>query len=149
MKYLTMTNLVNNRKALHDYAIIDTIEAGIILMGGEVKCVIDHKASLDGAYAYVENGELWLINSHIDEYKNNNAFQTYSPTRKRKLLLNKQEIRKFAEEAKQKGFTLIPLSFYFNNGKIKVKLALAKGKQAHDKRETLKKRDAEKEMRRR
>lgn len=139
--------LCQNRKARHDYFILDTLEAGVVLLGSEVKSLMAHKASLDGSYATVENGEVWMVNSHVDEYENKNTHtQSYSPTRRRKLLLKKDEIRKFAEKAGQKGHTLIPLSFYVNNGKIKVTLAVAKGKQLHDKRETLKKRDLDREM---
>ncbi|RDJ35426.1 MAG: SsrA-binding protein SmpB [Crenarchaeota archaeon] len=139
-------SLCQNRKARHDYQILDTVEAGIVLIGCEVKSLLDHKASLDGSYAIVEDGEVWLVNSHIDEYKNKSTHVQHEPKRRRKLLLKKREIHKFAEQAKQKGHTLVPLSFYLNNGKVKVNLAVAKGKQLHDKREALKKRDAEREM---
>ncbi len=139
--------LCSNRKAYHDYEILDTIEAGVMLIGCEVKSLMDHKASLDGAYALVEKNEIWMLNSHIDEYKNNNTFTTYEPLRKRKLLLKKTEIRKWAAQASQKGFTIIPLSFYVNHGKIKVKLGIAKGKQLHDKRQSAKQRDADREIR--
>jgi SsrA-binding protein len=138
--------LCTNRKARHDYEILDTLEAGIVLIGAEVKSLVAHKASLDGAYAFVENGEVWLINSHVDKYEHKNTHSTYEPTRKRKLLLKKNEIRKFAEKAKQKGHTLVPLSFYMNKGKIKVQLAVGRGKQLHDKRQSAKEKDAKREI---
>jgi len=138
--------LCNNRKAFHDYEILDTLEAGIVLIGCEVKSLMDHKASLDGAYAHIENNELWMNNSHIDEYKQRNTFSVYNPIRKRKLLLKKVEIRKWAAQASQKGFTIIPLDFHLTNGKVKVKLGIAKGKQLHDKRQSDKERDAKREI---
>ena len=139
--------LCTNRKARYDYEVLDTIEAGIVLHGFEVKSLRDHKASLDGAYAVVENDEVWLINAHIDEYKNTkNNFTKQEPKRKRKLLLHRSEIAKFAEKAEEKGHTLIPLSFYVSNNKIKVQLAVCKGKQNYDKRQTIKDRDAAREL---
>jgi SsrA-binding protein len=138
--------ICSNRKAYFEYEILDTIEAGIVLIGCEVKSLIGHKASLDGAYGFIENGELWMHNAHIDEYVNKITFTTYNPIRKRKLLLKKAEIRKWAAQASQKGFTIIPLDFHLANGKIKVKLGIAKGKQLHDKRQADKKRDAAREI---
>ena len=139
--------LCSNRKAHHDYEILETVEAGIILHGSEVKSLRDHKASLDGAYAFVENGTVWLINAHIDEYKNAALFSEHNPKRRRQLLLHRREIKKFAEKATEKGFTLIPLTFHLRNGKVKINLAIARGKQLHDKRQSAKKRDAEREIR--
>lgn len=142
-----MNILVSNRKAHHEYEISDILEAGIVLQGCEIKSLIAHKASLDGAYGIVENGEVWLINCHIDEYKDRFRLDDYKPTRKRKLLLNRNEIKKFGEKALEKGFTLIPLSIYIGgSGKAKVELAVARGKQLHDKRTAAKKKDAEREM---
>lgn len=138
--------LVSNRKAYHEYEITDTLEAGIVLQGCEIKSLIAHKASLDGAYAIVEKNEVWLINFHIDEYKERFRLDDYKPMRKRKLLLNRSEIKKFGEKALEKGFTLIPLSVYISSGKAKVELAVARGKQLHDKRAASKKKDAEREM---
>lgn len=135
-----------NRKARYEFEVIDTIEAGIVLQGFEVKSLRDSKVSLDGSFASVENNEVWLINCFIDEYVNRSNWGTYNPSRKRKLLLNKSEIKKFAEKASIKGFTLVPLSIYFKDGRAKVELAVCRGKQLHDKRETLKKRDLEREL---
>jgi len=139
--------LCQNRKAFHDFEILDTVEAGIVLQGCEVKSLRDHKASLEGAYAFIENGELWLVNSHIDEYKNVNTFTFHEPKRRRKLLLHRTEIRKFAEKATQKGFTIVPLNFHLTHGRVKVSLAIGRGKQLHDKRQDAKKRDSEREIR--
>lgn len=135
-----------NRKAAHEYHILDRAEAGLVLVGSEVKSVRNHKVSLDGAYARIENGEVWLVGANIEQYKH--AIWDHDPRRKRKLLLSRQEIKKFAEKATQKGFTLIPLSIYFKSGRAKVELAVCKGKQDHDKRQAIKKRDVEREMRR-
>ena len=140
--------LCQNRKAFHEYEILDTVEAGIVLQGCEVKSLRNHKASLDSAYAHVDaNGELWLINSHIDEYEKKNTFTTHEPKRRRKLLLKKREIQKFAEKATQKGFTIIPLNFHLTGGNVKVSLAVGRGKQLHDKRAAAKDRDAAREIR--
>ena len=142
------STVCSNRKARHDYHILDTAEAGIVLTGTEIKSLRAHKASLAGSYARVDaNGEVWMIGSNIEEYEKGNQFN-HDPKRARKLLLHKKEIAKFAEKAQQQGHTLIPLRIYLNKGKAKVELAVAKGKQTHDKRQSLKERDAEREMRR-
>ena len=133
-----------NKKARHDYEIIETIEAGIVLTGTEIKSITAHNVSLDGAYAIISDGNVQLIGMHVDPYKNGSTFNP-EPTRQRRLLLHKREIRKFAEKAKVKGFTLIPLSIYLANGKAKVELAICRGKQLHDKRQTIRKRDLERE----
>lgn len=139
-------NITTNRKAHFEYFVLDTIEAGIALQGTEVKAIRSKGASLDGSYAVVEGEELWLVDCHIEEYSHGNVYN-HSPKRRRKLLLKKREIKKFAENAKIKGNALIPLSLYFKGGRVKVELAVCKGKQKHDKRDTIKKRDAEREMR--
>lgn len=142
-----MSYLCQNRKARHEYEILSTIEAGVVLQGCEVKSLRDHKASLDGSYALIEKGELWLINSHIDEYKQRNTFgPSYNPLRRRKLLLHKRELNKFGEKAAQKGYTLIPLNFYLKDGKVKVELAIARGRQLHDKRAAEKEKEVKKEL---
>jgi len=138
--------LCSNRKAHYEYDIVDTIEAGIVLKGCEIKSLREHNASLDASYAVMQKDELWLINSHIDEYKNSSE-NFYEPKRERKLLLKKSEIRKFVEQASQKGFTLIPLSFFLSGRIVKVELAVAKGKQTHDKRASIKERELERELR--
>jgi SsrA-binding protein len=135
-----------NRKARHEYHILDTLECGIVLVGSEIKSIRDHKVSLDGSYASVENGEMWLIDCNIDTYKNAVNFP-HEPKRKRKLLLKKHEIHKFGEKSEATGYTLIPLQIYLKNGRAKVEVAVCQGKQLHDKRQALKKRDAEREMR--
>lgn len=144
-----MSNKVvcTNRKARYEYEIIDTIEAGFVLHGFEVKSLRESKVSLDGSYATVEDGEVWLLNCFIEEYSHRSTWGTYAPTRKRKLLLKKSEIKKFAEKASIKGFTLIPLSIYFTDGRAKVELSICRGKQLHDKRETIKRRDMERDFR--
>ena len=134
-----------NKKARYDYEIVDSVEAGIVLTGTEIKSVIAHNVSLDGAYAMITDGNVVLIGCHIDPYKNGTTFNP-EPKRQRRLLLHKAQIRKFAEKAKIKGFTLIPLSIYLNNGKAKVELAICRGKQIHDKRNVIKARDIEREM---
>lgn len=143
--------LCSNRKAHHEYEILDKVEAGIVLIGSEVKSLRDRKASLDGAYAIVEDNEVWLINSHIDEYKNANSLFAHAPRRKRKLLLSRSQIKKFAEKASVKGFTLIPLTFQLTNvvrnSRVKVELAVCRGKQLHDKRAAAKERDLKREIR--
>lgn len=140
-------NITTNRKALHEYFVQDIIEAGIVLQGTEVKAIRAKGASLESSYALVEDGEVWLIGCNIDEYSHGNI-HNHNPKRKRKLLLKKREINGFLAKAKIKGNTLIPLKMYFKDGRIKVELAVCKGKQLHDKRESLKKKDGERDMRR-
>lgn len=139
------TIFCQNKKARYDYEVIDTVEAGIVLTGTEIKSVIAHNVSLDGSYATINDGSVTIIGCHIDPYKDGTTFNP-EPKRQRRLLMHKSEIKKFAEKAKVKGFTLIPLSIYLNNGKAKVELAICKGKQTHDKRQTIKARDAEREI---
>ena len=138
--------ITRNRKANHEYELLDELECGIILRGSEVKSLRNHKVSLDEAYARVVNGELQLIGCDIAEYPQANVMN-HEPKRVRKLLLHKRQIRKFAEAADQQGLTLIPLSMYFLKGKVKVVIALAKGRKLHDKREKLKSNVDRKEMR--
>lgn len=135
-----------NRKARFEYEILETIEAGIVLKGTEIKSVRQHHVSLDGSFAIANQGEVTLVNCNIEAYKQGNI-HNHEPKRQRKLLLHKSEIKKFAEKAKIKGFTLVPLSIYLKDGKAKVELAVCRGKQLHDKRRALKDRDAEREMR--
>jgi SsrA-binding protein len=136
-----------NRRATHDYEILDAIECGLVLTGTEVKSLRDGHASLDDAYAKIEDGELWLIGSEIPEYAMGNRMN-HKPKRQRKLLLHRREIGKFAGKASQRGFTLVPLRLYFKTGLAKVELAVARGKQLHDKREAQKKAEAQREIRR-
>lgn len=142
-----MADIVNNPKARRDYHILETFEAGIVLRGTEVKALRAGKGQISDAFARVDNGEVFLYNAHIDEYSHGNL-QNHQPKATRKLLLNKAEIRKLFELASVKGNALVPLSFYWKNGKVKVTLAVGKGKQQFDKREDLKRRDADREMKR-
>lgn len=128
--------VATNRKARHDYSIEDTFEAGLVLMGTEVKSLRAGRASLVDGYAFIENGEAWLDAVHIPEYTEG-TWTNHSPRRKRKLLMHKQEILKLTSKVKEGGFTLIPLSIYFSDGRAKVELALAKGKKEYDKRQAL------------
>ena len=137
--------IAQNRKARHLYHILETIEAGLVLTGTEVKSLRTGKANLLDAYAMVDRGEVWLMNLHISPYEKGNQFN-HEPKRKRKLLLHRRDIRRLIGKTREKGLTLIPLSLYFKQGWAKVELALAKGKKLHDKREDVAKRDADREM---
>jgi SsrA-binding protein len=139
-------NIAENRKAYHDYHILETFEAGIVLVGTEVKAIREGNANLRDSFARLEDGEIWLYNVHITPYSHR-GYSTHEPTRKRKLLLHRREIRKLIGKIVEKGLTLVPTRLYFQNGHVKVALALAKGKQAHDKRETIKRREADRETR--
>ena len=136
-----------NRKARHDYFIEATYEAGLVLKGSEVKSLRDGKATLKDSYARIVRGEAFLLNTHINPYSAANQFN-HEPTRTRKLLLHKQEIRRLTGKVKERGLTLIALRLYFKNGKAKVELGLARGKKLYDKRETLRKKDAQREVER-
>lgn len=140
-------HICRNKRAFHDYEIIDKLECGIALTGTEVKSLREGSANLEDAYARIDEREVWLIGSDIPEYTMGNRMN-HKPKRPRKLLLHRREIEKFAAKATQKGYTLVPLRMYFKNGLAKVELAVARGKMAHDKRETKKKADAQREIRR-
>jgi SsrA-binding protein len=140
-------NITVNRKARHEYAILQTYEAGIVLQGTEVKALRQGKANLVDSYANLVNGEVYLFGTHISVYEQGNI-NNHEPTRTRKLLLNKSEIKKLIGKVKEKGLTLIPLRLYFKNGKVKVELALAKGKKVYDKRESIAKRDQQRDQER-
>lgn len=140
------TLIAENRKAFHDYHILDTLEAGIALLGTEVKGIREGRANLRDAYARVEQGEVWLHNVHISPYTHR-GYVDHDPKRKRRLLLHRHEIRKLIGKTVEKGLTLVPTRLYFKRGRVKVTLALAKGKQAHDKRETLRRREVDRETR--
>ena len=137
--------IATNRKARHNYTILDVFEAGLILVGTEVKSLRDGKASLVDAFATVDDGEIWLRGLHIPEYTQG-SWTNHAPRRTRKLLLHKSEIERLIGKTREDSLTLVPLSMYFENGYVKVELALAKGKQAHDKRQDLAKRDMEREV---
>lgn len=139
--------ITRNRRASHEYDILDKLECGIALVGSEVKSLRAGKVSLEEAYARVKDDELWLINCDIAEYPQANMFN-HEPRRTRKLLLHKRELRKFAAAADHDGLTMIPLSMYFSNGRAKVEIAVGKGRKLHDKRQKLKENEAKKEIRR-
>ncbi|MDA2975883.1 MAG: SsrA-binding protein SmpB [Actinomycetota bacterium] len=136
--------IAQNKKARHDYSLGDKFEAGIQLVGTEVKSLRAGRASLVDGFAEIRNGEAWLRNVHIPEYEQG-SWTNHEPRRARKLLLKKEQIRKIIKETKEKGTTIIPLSLYFKDGFAKVELAIAIGKQAHDKRQSIAARDAAKE----
>ena len=138
--------ITDNRKAYHDYHVLDTWEAGVALLGTEVKSIREGNVNLRDSYARLENGEIWLLNVHIGPYSHT-GWDTHAERRQRKLLLHRDEIRKLTGRVVERGLTLVPLQLYFTNGRVKVSLALVKGKQAHDKRETLRRREVDRETR--
>lgn len=142
-----MSEILKNSKARRDYHILETVEAGIVLHGTEVKALRAGLGQIRDAFAQVQEGEVWLHNAHIEEYAFGNR-QNHAPKAARKLLLHKSEIRKLFNMAAVKGHALVPLSFYWKNGKVKVALALAKGKIEYDKREDIKRREADRELKR-
>ena len=135
-----------NRKAKYNYQIFDTIEAGIVLTGTEIKSLRLGKANIRDSYVRVKNNEMFIINMHISSYENGNIFN-HDETRERKLLLHKKEIFKFRDKIKLEGYTIVPLKVYLKNGRAKVLIGLAKGKKNYDKREEIKKRDIERNIR--
>ena len=137
--------IARNPKATHDYHILETWEAGLVLKGTEVKSLRDAKATLVGAFARIARGEVFLEGLHITPYEKGNRYN-HVPDRSRKLLLHKREIQRLIGAVEQKGLTLVPLEIYFNRGRAKVALALAKGKKTHDRREDIKRRIADREM---
>ena len=138
--------IAENRKARHDYHILDTWEAGVALLGTEVKSIREGRVNLRDSYARVDNGEVWMLNVHISPYSHRGS-AAHEELRQRKLLLHRDEIRKMVGQVAEKGLTLVPLELYFKSGRVKVRLGLAKGKQAHDKRETLRRREVDRETR--
>ena len=140
---------INNRRALHEYHIDAKIECGIVLRGTEVKSLRDGTAQLHDAYARIEDGELWLYGLHIDPYRKASSVFNHDPTRSRKLLVHRREIKRLENETREKGTTLIPLAIYFNeDGTAKVELAVGRGKQQHDKRASIKKKEQDRDLRR-
>jgi len=139
--------IVSNRRARHDYEIMDSYEAGIVLTGTEVKSLRAGRASLADAYASVEGGEVWLRGVHIPEY-DQGSWTNHEPRRTRKLLLHRKEILRLIGKTREGGLSLVPLSMYFSDGKVKVEIALARGKRSYDKRADLAKRDADREVQR-
>lgn len=141
------SDIVSNPKARRDYEISDTYEAGIVLQGTEVKSLRAGKGQISDAFARVEKGEVWLYNAHIEEYSHGN-WSNHEPKSKRKLLLNKHEIDKLFAASDIKGCSLVPLKMYWKNGRVKVLLGVGKGKAARDKRQDMKKRESDREMKR-
>jgi SsrA-binding protein len=138
--------VAENRKARHDYHILETWEAGVALLGTEVKAIREGRVNLRDSYARADKGEVWMLNVHISSYSHR-GYADHSEMRQRKLLLHSHEIRKLIGRTTEKGLTLVPLQLYFRNGRVKVLIGLAKGKQAHDKRETIRRREVERETR--
>jgi SsrA-binding protein len=139
-------NVADNRKAFHDYHILDTWEAGLVLLGTEVKAIREGSVNLRDSYARVDKGEVWQLNVHISPYSHT-GYAHHDERRDRKLLLHRHEIQKLTGRVVEKGLTLVPLRMYMKNGRVKVALALVKGKQAHDKRETIRRREIDRETR--
>ena len=138
-------SVAKNRQARHEYQVLDTWEAGIVLAGTEVKSMREGKVNITDAYGIVRDGEVYLLNMNISPYSRG-GYVNHEPTRLRKLLLHQREIRRLIGGVERQGLTLVPLEVYFKNGRAKVRLALAKGKKLHDKREDSKKKDAERDM---
>jgi SsrA-binding protein len=138
--------IADNRKAFHDYHVLDTWEAGVVLLGTEVKAIREGRVNLRDSFARLDRGEVWLMNVHISPYSHT-GYAHHDERRQRKLLLNRYEINKLAGRVQEKGLTLVPLQMYLKNGRVKVMLALVKGKQAHDKRETIRRREVDRETR--
>lgn len=137
-----------NRKAFHDYSIEETLEAGLVLVGSEIKSLRDGKANLRESYVRIEGGEAWLINAHIGAYPQGGTHFNHEPLRRRKLLLHGNEIIYLRAKVEQKGLTLVPLRIYLARGKAKLEIAVARGKKLYDKREALAERDARRDMER-
>jgi SsrA-binding protein len=143
---LAQANIAENRKAFHDYHILDTYEAGIVLLGTEVKSIREGRVNLRDSFARVEGGEVFLYNVNISPYSHR-GYAEHEPLRQRKLLMRRDEIRKLIGRTVEKGMTLVPLRMYFKSGRVKVAVGLAKGKKDYDKRETIKRRETERETR--
>ena len=138
--------IADNRKAFHDYHVLDSWEAGVVLLGTEVKAIREGRVNLRDSYARLDKGEVWLMNVHISPYSHT-GYAGHEERRQRKLLLNRHELNKLSGQVREKGLTLVPLQMYFKGGRVKVALALVKGKQAHDKRETIRRREVDRETR--
>jgi SsrA-binding protein len=140
------TNIAENRKAFHDYHLVESFEAGIVLLGTEVKAIREGRVNLRDSFARIEDGEVYLYNVNISPYSHR-GYADHEPMRRRKLLLNRNEILKLVGKTVEKGMTLVPVRMYFKNGRVKVAVSLAKGKKEYDKRETIKRRETERETR--
>jgi SsrA-binding protein len=139
-------NIAENRKAFHDFHLLETFEAGLVLMGTEVKAIREGRVNLRDSFARVEDGEVFLYNVNISPYSHR-GYADHEPLRRRKLLLHRDEIRKLIGKTVEKGMTLVPVRLYFKNGRVKIAVSLAKGKKDYDKRETIKRREADRETR--
>jgi len=139
--------ILRNKKARFEYEILDTYEAGVVLKGTEVKSIRQKKVNIQESYAYIKDGELYIIGMNISLYEMGNYFN-HEPLRERKLLLHKYEIKKLVGKLKERGYTLVPLKMYIKNGKVKLELGLAKGKDTHDKRRTIQDRDMKRDLQR-
>jgi SsrA-binding protein len=140
------SNIAENRKAFHDFHLLETFEAGLVLLGTEVKAIREGRVNLRDSFARVEDGEVFLYNVNISPYSHR-GYATHEPLRRRKLLLHRDEIRKLIGKTVEKGMTLVPTRLYFKNGRVKVAVSLAKGKKEYDKRETIKRREVDRETR--
>jgi SsrA-binding protein len=140
------TSVAENRKAFHDFHLMETFEAGLVLLGTEVKAIREGRVNLRDSFARVEDGEVFLYNVNISPYSHR-GYADHEPLRRRKLLLHRDEIRKLIGKTVEKGMTLVPVRLYFKNGRVKVAVSLAKGKKDYDKRETIKRREADRETR--
>ena len=143
---LAQSSIAENRKAYHDFHLFETFEAGVVLLGTEVKAIREGRANLRDSFARVENGEGFIYNLNISPYSHR-GYAEHEPLRRRKLLLHRHEIRKLVGKTVEKGMTLVPVRMYFEKGRVKVAVSLAKGKKEYDKRETIKRRDADRETR--
>ena len=139
-------SIAENRKAFHDYHLLESFEAGLVLLGTEVKAIREGRVNLRDSFARVENGEVYLYNVNISPYSHR-GYADHEPLRRRKLLLHRDEIRKLVGKTVEKGMTLVPVRLYFKNGRVKVAVSLAKGKKDYDKRETIKRREVDRETR--
>jgi SsrA-binding protein len=144
---VAIKTIATNRKAYHNYHVLDSLEAGIVLTGTEIKSIRAGRVSLGDAYVRPEGGELWLLNAHIARYEAS-SYMSHAPTRPRKLLLHRKEIDNLTSQVQEKGLTLVPLRLYIKNGVAKVEIAPAKGKKLYDKRETIARRQAKREIER-
>ena len=140
------TNIAENRKAFHDFHLLDTFEAGLVLLGTEVKAIREGRVNLRDSFARVEDGEVFIYNVHISPYSHR-GYADHEPLRRRKLLLHRSEIKKLIGKTVEKGMTLVPTRLYFKDGRVKVAVSIAKGKKDYDKRETIKKRENDRETR--
>ena len=138
--------IADNRKAFHDYHVLESWEAGVVLLGTEVKAIREGRVNLRDSFARIDRGEVWLMNVHISPYSHS-GYAHHEERRQRKLLMHDHEIRKLTGRVVEKGLTLVPLQMYYKKGRVKVQLALVKGKQQHDKRETLRRREVDRETR--